>query len=242
MAIDLRSQELELLFRQFAKGNVVLFAGAGFSLGARNARGTDPPLSSQLCEILASECGWRYDGEDLTDVFDQARKHLGRGGLKGVLSSLYEDCEPASWHSIVPNILWYRIYTTNIDDVVENSYRVGGIQKLHSIVCPQSYQDHDIWYQNVQCVHLHGCVTDFDKGFTFTAEEFAIQTASPNPWYQAAVEDMQSKSFVFVGTRMNEPPVCSATLLCSDVPLPEPEKPKAKGGSRVSCQSLFGGP
>ena len=64
MPIDFNSQELRLLLRQSEKGNVVLFAGAGFSLGARNPRGTDPPLGPQLAEALALECGWKYEGED----------------------------------------------------------------------------------------------------------------------------------------------------------------------------------
>ena len=36
MPIRLDSQEMQYLLRQFEKGNVILFAGAGFSLGARN--------------------------------------------------------------------------------------------------------------------------------------------------------------------------------------------------------------
>jgi hypothetical protein len=44
MAIDLNSQEMMLLLRQFEKGNAVLFAGAGFSIGAESRTGMDPPL------------------------------------------------------------------------------------------------------------------------------------------------------------------------------------------------------
>src|SRR5260370_42472870 len=112
--MDVNSDDLKLLLREVEKGNVVLFAGAGFSLGARNARGGDPPLGPQLAETLASECGWKYEGEDLGIVYEQAQKHLGSAGLSGVLRSLYKDCVPAEWHLIVPILFWYRIYTTNI--------------------------------------------------------------------------------------------------------------------------------
>jgi hypothetical protein len=113
MPIDLNSQEMKLLLRQFEKGNVVLFAGAGFSVGARNSRGTDPPLGSQLAEALAAECGWKYEGEDLGIVYEQAQKHLGSSGLNAVLRSFYKDCTPATWHHIIPEIYWTRIYTTS---------------------------------------------------------------------------------------------------------------------------------
>jgi hypothetical protein len=123
MAIDFNSQELKLLLKQFEKGNVILFAGAGYSLGSRNSRGTDPPLGSNLAETLAVECGWGYEGEDLGIVYEQAQKHLGTAGLNNVLRSLYKDCVPAQWHYLIPQLFWYRIYTTNVDDVIENSYR-----------------------------------------------------------------------------------------------------------------------
>ena len=139
-------------------------------------------------------------------MYDQARKHLGTDGLNEILASLYKEVKPAPWHEAIPKLFWYRIYTTNVDDVIENSYRARPVQKLNIITCPYPYQDQDIWYDHTQCVHLHGSVLDFSKGFTFTFEEFASLTASPNPWYQAMVEDMQSKSFLYVGTRLNDPP------------------------------------
>ena len=52
MAIDTNSHEFQLLLRQFEMGNVVLFAGAGFSMGAKNSKGTDPPLGADLARIL----------------------------------------------------------------------------------------------------------------------------------------------------------------------------------------------
>jgi energy-coupling factor transporter ATP-binding protein EcfA2 len=204
--VDTNSQELQLLFRQYEKGNVVLFCGAGSSVGATNSNGKDPPMSGELSEILARECGWSYSGEELAVVYEQAMKHLGTAGLNSVLSVHYQNVRPAPWHRAISNLLWFRIYTTNIDDVLENSYAAGGAQKFLPITCPHSYEEPDIWYERVQCVHLHGSVLDFSKGFTFTFDDFARLTASPNPWYQAMVDDMQSKSFVYMGTRLNEPP------------------------------------
>lgn len=207
MPIDFNSQELRLLLRQSEKGNVVLFAGAGFSLGARNPRGTDPPLGPQLAEALALECGWKYEGEDLGIVYEQAQKHLGTNELNAVLRGLYKDCVPAPWHHLIPKLFWYRIYTTNIDDVLENSYGSGRVQHLDSITCPANFEPQDIWFEHVQGIHLHGSVLDLQKGLTFTPTEYAGQTATPNPWYQALVDDLYSNSVLFVGSRLNEPPM-----------------------------------
>jgi len=207
MPIDFNSHELKSVLRQFEKGNVVLFAGAGFSLGARNLRRSDPPLGPQLAELLASECGWKYEGEDLGIVYDQAQKHLGSDGLNGVLHSLYGDCVPADWHYLIPNLFWYRIYTTNIDDVLENSYARGSVQRLVSVTCPADFEAQDIWFEHVHGAHLHGSVLDPKKGLTFTPTEYAGQTAIPNPWYQALVDDMYANSVIFVGGKLSEPPM-----------------------------------
>jgi hypothetical protein len=206
MAIDTNSHEFQLLSRQFEKGNVVLFAGAGFAAGAQNLLGTDPPLGPDLTRVLAKECGWPDSGEDLPTVYDQAQKHLGSKGLNELLAKYYRDCKPAPWHLQLASVFWYRIYTTNIDDVIEQVYKGHAAQNLDLITCPAPYEDHDLWHERVQSVHLHGSVLDPAKGYTFTLEDFAGQTAQPNPWYQAMSDDMMSRTFLFVGTRLNEPP------------------------------------
>jgi NAD-dependent SIR2 family protein deacetylase len=206
MAIDFGAQEFQLLLRQFERGSVVLFAGAGFSVGARNSLGQDPPLGTPLAEALAHECCWAYSGEELSIVYDEAQKQLGTERLRQFLNSRYRDCTPAEWHKLAAQLIWYRIYTTNIDDVIESAYRAGA-QRFRRIVCPANYEEHDPWYEGIQCVHLHGSVLEPDKGFTFSPVEYGEQTAKPNPWYQALIDDMQANSVIFVGTRLNETPM-----------------------------------
>lgn len=206
MPLDINAAEIQLLLRQFERGDVVLFAGAGFSVGARNQRQEEPPTSRQLCELLASECGWKYEDEDLPTVYEQAELHLGTNRLRELFARVYRDCSPAPWHETLSQWFWYRIYTTNVDDVIQHSYSGASAQRLRTVVCPSPYQEQDLWFSTVQCVHLHGSVIDPAKGFTFGPIEFGSQTAFPNPWYQSLIDDMYSKSVVFVGTRLSEPP------------------------------------
>ncbi len=206
MAIDTASQHFKFLLKQIQKGNVFLFAGAGFSLGAHNSTGREPPTGDTLAALLAAECGWPYSGEDLPTVYGLARTALGQGGLLGFLAKHFKNCKPG-WQPLISSIPWYRIYTANIDDVIEVSY--GGpaaFQKLKSLTYPTEYAEADPLYGTVQCMHLHGSVLDTSKKLTFTLEDFADQTININPWYQALIDDMQAKSGVFVGTRLNDTP------------------------------------
>lgn len=206
MPIDTNSHEFRLLLRQFEKGQVVLFAGAGFSLGATNRGGVDPPDAKKLASMLAAECGWAYADEPLQSVYAQAENHLGSNGLRSILESLYADLKPATWQGLIAKLFWARIYTTNIDDLIERVYSRGAVQNLRSIVCPAPFVEADEFYANVQCVHLHGMVTDYSKPLTFTTEQYGDQTARGNVWYEQLIDDLMSKSVIFVGTRLNEPP------------------------------------
>jgi len=205
--IDFTSADLQLLLNQFKTGHVVLFAGAGFSVGARSGVGKELPTGAQLPALLAAECGVEYANEDLPIVFDYAQKCLGTTRLGSFLSSYYRDCTPAPWHTLVAGILWSGIYTINIDDVLQQAYAATRpSQRLRTIICPAPFEERDPWFETVQCVHLHGSVLDFSKGLTFSPSDFAAQTATPNPWYQALIDDMYASSVLFVGTRLSEPP------------------------------------
>lgn len=141
MPIDINSHEFLLLLRQFETGQVVLFTGAGFSLGATNSRGTEPPDAAALATELAGQCGWSYSGEPLPAVYAQAEHHLGTRELRSFLESLYANLKPAPWHADIARLYWARIYSTNIDDLVEQVYSRGGVQKLRRIVCPAPFME-----------------------------------------------------------------------------------------------------
>lgn len=202
-----RLTDLPFLRRQIERGDIVLFAGAGFSLGATNRRGESPPLGAELAILLSERCGWDYHGDHLSDVYAQAEKHLGTSGLQSFLEEHYLNCTPAPWHQLITHFCWHRIYTTNIDDVIEAAYRKSrGDQNLRSIVCPAPVQEADPWLESLPCVHLHGSVEDPSKPLTFTIDDLAETTSTSHPWYQALVDDMSARTTLFVGTQLAELP------------------------------------
>lgn len=200
------TQDLHFLRRQFERGDVVLFAGAGFSVGSKNRRGQSPPLAPALSRILCDECGWDFEEDALTEIYGEAQKHLGTDRLRNLLESHYLYCEPASWHHVVSGLCWHRIYTTNIDDLIPNIYRkYPGQQTLRLLVNPSPLPEVDPFMAEVMCIHLHGAVADPSKRLLFTREDLADLSASPNPLYQALIDDMTSRSVLFIGTQLNEP-------------------------------------
>ncbi|MDQ6892319.1 MAG: hypothetical protein M3167_06525 [Acidobacteriota bacterium] len=125
-----KSQEAYLT-RQLGRGNVVLFLGAGFSSLATNRLGASLPTGSELAKLM---WGFMYPG----DAYDQATS----------LGELYEAIlESSTPHSRIRNFLeeqliykeiptlyqefahpfWFRVYTTNVDDLVERYTSAPGI-------------------------------------------------------------------------------------------------------------------
>ena len=118
----LESNNLAYLRTHFESGRVVLFAGAGFSIDATNAEGQSPPLGGPLAERLAKAVGHEYAGEPLPTVFSVAARRMGSRAFNDLLTSLYSITGFNEWYGLIPSFVWHRIYTTNVDDLLEKVF------------------------------------------------------------------------------------------------------------------------
>ena len=206
MTIDWESSDFAFLRQQFQTGNVVLFAGAGFSVEAVNVLGESPPLGTELARRLAERAKLPYSNEQLSIVFETVRSAIGSKSLSWQLRDLFTIESYAPWYKSLRQLVWNRIYTINIDDLFQKLYAGPAEQVLETIVCPAAPEERDQLFGALQCVHLHGHVQRFSQGFTFTLDEFARQTATVNPWYSTLLDDLFRHPVVFVGTDLQEAP------------------------------------
>ena len=118
--------DLPYLQRALARNEVVLFLGAGFSSSAKNIFGHNLPLTTDLCKIL-----WQYldypgewDSSPLQTLFQAALKSSkGHDTLQKLLEDTFLVKDVPLWYDFLTTPFWYRIYTTNIDNLVEFTYR-----------------------------------------------------------------------------------------------------------------------
>lgn len=206
MELDWTATNLPFLKSQLERGRVILFAGAGFSFDARNGANQRPPLGGELAELLVDRSGLAYRGEPLPVVYDAAQHRLGSNSLWSLLKELYDITSYAEWYNIVGAITWNRIYTLNIDNLIQLIYQRGSVQRLDTIVCPAPPVERDPHFRRVQAIHLHGYIDHPQLGMTFTLKDFAQQTGKPSPWYQTLADDMNRQSVLFVGTLLEEAP------------------------------------
>jgi hypothetical protein len=205
MPIDWNSSEFVFLKRQLQSGRVILFTGAGFSVDAKNRAGEPLPLGGKLSEILAGMAGFPYAGEVLPVVYEAVRGHIGISKMWEELRKQYDVQSYADWYQIVRAVTWYRLYSLNIDNLLERLYSGRGGQELRTIINPAPYEERDNLFGELQGVHLHGHIDAMDKGLSFTFPDFGKLTAIADPWYRQFIEDLYFRSVLFIGTQLEEP-------------------------------------
>jgi len=205
MSIDWSEPGLAFLRTQLLVGRVSLFAGAGFSLGARNKFAEPLPLGGTLAELLARKAGIDYHNESLPTVFEAVEPMIGTKHLWNYLSELYSVVQVESWYRTMASLTWFRIYTTNIDDLFQYLRPLASGQVLDTIVRGDYPQERDPHFERLQCIHLHGHILYRSNGLTFTLPDFARHTARPDPWYQELVSDLYSMPILFIGSSLEEP-------------------------------------
>lgn len=199
----------QYLIGRLSKNSVLLFLGAGFSREAKNQLGTPIPTSEEFAKTLWNWLGYKdpYDGTSLQDMYDAV---LTSGRPEAEISRLLEShllCDEIPPEYIVlVKPFWYRIYTTNVDDLVEGIYASTGEPKLTVLSHPRDeIADRDQTLALVQLLHLNGKLPGRPSDITFSMRQYAKRAGSLDPLYYQFVQDYATHATVFVGTEMNEP-------------------------------------
>ena len=206
--MDLDSATRDELARALRTNRLVLFLGAGFSADATNKLGEPIPLGETLCRKLWSFLRFTKESDDnrLQDLFE-----LCLAGDKRQLAFLLRDLftvdRLADWYQLLTKPYWYRIYTTNVDDVVERAYAVKEVEPSLEVIDGQNadYKDRDQFLESIQLVKLNGTDLNSPDKLTFSFRQYA-RRASENPtWYDHFVRNYSSLPTVFLGTELDEP-------------------------------------
>jgi hypothetical protein len=182
----------------FFAGKYNLLLGAGVSLKSRNRhghllRGTEQ-LRADICALTGTS-----GATSLTRAYGL----MTPAQRQSELIDKYSKCQPGAELFPLPRCIWKRIFTFNIDDVVEALYAQGGQQRLVPLNFDSTFEpDTDI--SELQCVHLHGSALQPDSGFVFSYVEYARALRGNNPWMLLLSEILPSEPFIIAGTSLNE--------------------------------------
>jgi hypothetical protein len=206
--MDLIPTDRDFLVKNVTSNSTVLYLGAGFSADASNRLGGRIPVGDDFCKALWRFLGYagEYDGTALTMMFEAAlkRKH---SDLQRLLDDSFRCVAIPEWYKIVTRAFWMRIYTTNVDNLVEEIYRTAhDAQKLDVIDgITQDFRERDQLLETLQYVKLNGSLTDKPTSITFSVRQYADRLANTEVWYDQFVRDYSTRCTVFIGTKLDEP-------------------------------------
>lgn len=201
--------------------NPTLLLGAGFSYGAINGEGDALPLGGKLVEKLYKHMF--VDNPPCKTIMDEdgdgALQYKSNGDLKGLCSLLREEGraddrdaylttmftgasidEKSKVFNIV-NYRWNKIFTLNIDCLLEYIFEQKGIPYK---VWNRDNDDRRNNNSDTLIIKLHGCVQNCKAGYIFDEQEY-INFWNDDDCFARDFGDAYSKGdVIFIGTEFQE--------------------------------------
>ena len=148
---------------RLAKGDGILFLGAGASHAATGPGGLKGLSSNDLRDLLCNKflTGEKKD-KQLAYVGDLVKSAVGILEMQRYVCDLFRGLTPTPAHLLVPKFKWKAIFTTNYDLLVEKAYeaKADRVQNLGKIICDDDdFQAVLKDSKGLPFVKLHGCVT-----------------------------------------------------------------------------------
>ena len=205
------TSDIERLKNSLTVRKPILFIGAGFSCGAL-CKGKELPIGEKLREEIFDIFykTRRISDEEKQEVEEMSLQELckviqreGRGTeLKKYLIDRFQNAMPNpdnAFHYLLCDYYWDKIYTLNIDDLVENIYSVNNIEFV-----VQNEKTQKPFEDKRQIIKLHGCVNNSEEGFIFSEDEYISSIANEDYRLKEFSQDCFSNDIIFLGTEFNE--------------------------------------
>ncbi|MDE7300327.1 MAG: SIR2 family protein, partial [Lachnospiraceae bacterium] len=192
----------------------ILFLGAGFSVGASNDFGGIPLGDSLKEEIIKEFLTERVNASEREEIsqysLQEVCEYIDDGiekyaELRQFLVERFKNVVPAEFHYKLASYPWRKIYTVNIDDLVENIYKKKGKKLLVQNQNKEKQEDSDT---DTQYIKLHGCVNGNAENMVFSSKEYKrLINGTMNFKLNNLVFDIQRENFIFIGASMDEPDI-----------------------------------
>lgn len=212
--MDVKEQDIQVLKERILNNQPILFLGAGFSRESICEKGK-MPTGEELKEELIDEffCG-NVDEQDLDEVKSMGLREVcdqinyinnnEKEKLNEYLTSRFKNVRPndSGFHKKIINYPWTRIYTVNIDDLLENIFTENKF-KYHIFDGNKKHNEDEI-----EIIKLHGSVLEPEKGYIFSQSEYNELIAKRlDPGLNEFTLDLLNCDVIFVGTLLDEPDV-----------------------------------
>ncbi len=199
---------IDQVARGLAAGEYSLLLGAGASVGAIGGNGRPLPTGTGLRDALISEFGIDSEGEilSLAQVYGHLQRHDGERA-NAFLRDWFGNCRP-NWQHLIAEFSWKRIWTLNIDNVIETAFRETG-RSVETLTWNERFSDRNS-ASGQQIIHLHGLAERLNNQNTntdtlvFSLLDYAREVANPQTWHKVFFDEFAGNPFLIIGARLTE--------------------------------------
>lgn len=190
-----------------AYGEYALLLGAGASVGALGGNGRALPTGVGLRDALVEDFCVDTGGENLplANLYDHLQSGSTAAEVSKYLREWFTDCKP-SWQHILAEFSWKRIWTLNIDDVIETAFNAESRQ-VATLSWNERFSDSRST-SGQQIIHLHGIASRLAQGdkdaLVFSLRQYAHEIANPRAWHKVFADEFGAQPFLIIGASLVE--------------------------------------
>lgn len=203
-------EDASLIITAVANGAVNLLLGAGGSYGAIGGDGVELKGGADLANELNENFNLGLDDTErwnLPLVYgDIESNSASKATLNHFLSKRFIGCRP-TWQSVLHDLPWKRIWTLNIDDVLDKSKSRGSLPKLESHLWCEPYKPRPLEKGDLQSVYLHGKASKLlqrPDHLIFSLKEYVSRNENTPGWHAEFRSEWVRKPFIICGAKLQE--------------------------------------
>jgi len=212
-------------------GQVVLFLGAGASLGASHKGNAIPPSGQKLADLIATKfLGPEFVGRPLENVAEIAISENNLFTIQEYIASIFNEFYPADFHKLIPTFKWQALATTNYDLIIERTYS----EVERKLQVPEVFKKNGERIESklkklnsVVYLKLHGCITQIDDiniPLILTPEQYITHKKNRSRLFDRLTELAYEFPFLFVGSSISDPDIRSILIQLNEL---EEAKPRS---------------
>lgn len=200
--------DIEQLKKFINLNSPLLFIGAGFNYGIEKDT-IKIPLGDELKKELISHLEIsgitdEWGGFHLQDVIEVFNEEIGIEALNSWLVERFSNYYPTPLQKKIISFPWKKIYTTNIDDIVEKVFEE---KKINFISQNTSYKQRNM-NNYTELIKLHGCVRNVSGNFVFSKSDYLSNHIHEHKFALLA-QDIISEPFIILGSQFDEEHILS---------------------------------
>ena len=171
------------------------------------------PGSSKLIGELCKQFGVSAEDDDLLwRVYDRAIETAGREKVYAWFRQRFWNVDPPYWMDYYARSPWSSVWTLNVDDPFEASYRrvvTESMKPLEVLNWDDDYRQG----RNLSVIHLHGVVDqDTPRNLVFSLPEYAGSAVAGAAWPTNFRDTYGNSPFVILGARLRDEPDIEAVI------------------------------